>query len=128
MRYWVYINNKVDGPYDETKLVNLKGFSQETLICSEEAASNGGQDWVKAGSIFEFDEVPVQPQSPANFATQPTVAAETASETHNLLSKLDALTQELSYLHRKLDSMQTHLDETFRKRNRQTNYTRPCSL
>ena len=44
MRYWVYINDKVDGPYDETNLVTLQGFTPDTLICSEEVASNGGQE------------------------------------------------------------------------------------
>ncbi len=114
MRYWVYINNKVDGPYDENKLVTLNGFSQSTLICSEEVASNGGQEWVKASSVFEFDEVPVQepmamPQ-PAALANTP--AAHTSSSNQDvLLAKLNSLTDELSYLHKKLDSMQTNLDK-----------------
>ncbi len=112
MRYWVYINDKVDGPYDENKLVTLNGFSKDTLICSEEVASGGGQEWVKASSIFEFDEVPVQEAaaevpSASNVATTATDAVQTAS----LLAKLDSLTQEISHLQQKLDSMQTHLDE-----------------
>lgn len=112
MRYWVYINDKVDGPYDENKLVTLNGFSKDTLICSEEVASGGGQEWVKASSIFEFDEVPVQEAaaevpSASNVAT----AAADAVQTASLLAKLDSLTQEISHLQQKLDSMQTHLDE-----------------
>ena len=57
MRYWVYINDKVEGPYEEAKLVTLQGFTPDTLICSEEVASGGGQEWVKASNIFEFDQV-----------------------------------------------------------------------
>ena len=116
MRYWVYINDKVDGPYDETKLVTLNGFSQNTLICSEEVASNGGQEWVKASSIFEFDEVPVHEEAPA--ATVSSATASNVPQTNTrafddtaLLAKLNVLTDELSYLHRKLDSMQTELDK-----------------
>lgn len=118
MRYWVYINDKVDGPYDETKLVTLNGFSQNTLICSEEVASNGGQEWVKASSIFEFDEVPVQEEIPAPTSTPSSTAANDvpAANAHvfdesALLAKLSLLSDELSYLHRKLDSMQTDLDK-----------------
>ena len=62
MRYWVYINDKVDGPYEEDKLVTLQGFTPDTLICAEEIAAGGSQEWVKASSIFEFDQV----QQPAN--------------------------------------------------------------
>lgn len=114
MRYWVYINDKVDGPYDETKLVTLNGFSQNTLICSEEVASNGGQEWVKASSVFEFDEVPVQESSPTQPQSTPSNSQAMASNTAGtdlLLSKLESLTTELSHLHQKLDSMQTHLDK-----------------
>lgn len=114
MRYWVYINDKVDGPYDETKLVTLNGFSQNTLICSEEVASSGGQEWVKASSIFEFDEVPVQESNPD---VPPTTANNVPNQTANalneslLLSKLDSLTEELSHLHHRLDTLQTDLDK-----------------
>ncbi len=112
MRYWVYINDKVDGPYDENKLVSLNGFSKNTLICSEEVASNGGQEWVKASSIFEFDEVPVQASASASIlpANNPT-STSNPIDTSSLLARLDSLTQEISHLHQKLDSMQTHLDE-----------------
>ena len=114
MRYWVYINDKVDGPYDETKLVTLNGFSQNTLICSEEVASSGGQEWVKASSIFEFDEVPVQE---SNSNIPPATANNVPDQTTNalneslLLSKLDSLTEELSHLHHRLDTLQTDLDK-----------------
>ncbi len=111
MRYWVYINDKVDGPYDENKLVTLSGFSKDTLICSEEVASGGGQEWVKASSIFEFDEVPVQDTAVQTPAVDNSATAASTAQTASLLAKLDSLTAEISHLHQKLDSMQTHLDE-----------------
>lgn len=121
MRYWVYINDKVDGPYEEDKLVTLNGFSQDTLICSEEVASNGGQDWVKASSVFEFDEVPLQQETQMPTATMESPVGNVAAmasatpavasiDTEALLAKLDSLTAEMSNLHQKLDSMQSHLD------------------
>ncbi len=115
MRYWVYINDKVDGPYEETNLVTVPGFTPDTLICSEEVASNGGQEWVKASSIFEFDEVPVEP-APAAPAAAPVAAVAAAGantiDTAALLSRLETLTQEVSHLQNQLSSMQTHLDQT----------------
>ena len=116
MRYWVYINDKVDGPYEETNLVTVPGFTPDTLICSEEVASNGGQEWVKASSIFEFDEVPVDPAPVAPVAAAPVAAVAPAVantvDTAALLSRLETLTQEVSHLQNQLSSMQTHLDQT----------------
>ena len=134
MRYSVYINDKVEGPHDEDKLVTLQGFTPETLICSEEVAAGGSQEWVKASSIFEFDQIEKtlnQPmpealatatmQQPAVTATQAPVAQETPAPTANpvanndlaalLLAKLDSLTSQITGLQTKLDGMQSKLDE-----------------
>ncbi len=105
MKYWVYINDKVDGPYDGEKLVSVPGFTPETLICSEESASNGSQDWVKASSVFEFEQEP-QPAA-ANTETE---TAEMNASTALLLEKLETLTREISGLHTKLDSMENHIE------------------
>ncbi len=109
MKYWVYINNKVDGPYDENNLATVEGFTPETLICSEEVASNGGQEWVKASSVFEFDEEPIEP-TPVS-APQPTQEQPTVN-TQELLARLEALTSGMSSLQAKFEAMQTHLDKT----------------
>ena len=115
MRYWVYINDKVDGPFDEDKLVTLQGFTQDTLICSEDTANSGNQEWVKASSIFEFDQPAVEP---ATAATQNMAAVSSAApdQTSNdlaavLLAKLDALTSQITGLQTKLDDMQSKLDD-----------------
>ncbi len=106
MRYWVYINDKVDGPYDETNLVTLEGFTPDTLICSEEVASSGGQEWVKASSIFEFDEIPANEEPAPQAIAQPQPDAQTQA----LLAQLELLTSGMSNLQSKLDSMQHNLD------------------
>lgn len=54
MRYWVYINDKVEGPFEEDKLVTLNGFTPDTLICTE-TTNGANQEWVKASTVFEFD-------------------------------------------------------------------------
>ncbi|MBP3513256.1 MAG: DUF4339 domain-containing protein [Elusimicrobiaceae bacterium] len=119
MRYWVYINDKVEGPFEEEKLVTLQGFTPDTLICAEDAANGGNQEWAKASSIFEFDQVPVtQPAVQAAPAqTQPAQEAAPAANAANeglaalLLGKLDALTAQISGMQAKLDGMQTKLEE-----------------
>ena len=111
MRYWVYINDKVEGPFTEDKLVTLEGFTPDTLICSEDAANSGNQEWVKASSIFEFDQVTEAAQETAS------VNANESSSHHDevptvLLSRLDSLNKQLADLQSKLDNIQFKLDES----------------
>ncbi|MBR4591595.1 MAG: hypothetical protein IKO35_00100, partial [Elusimicrobiaceae bacterium] len=109
MKYWVYINEKVEGPFTEDKLVTLQGFTPDTLICSEEAANSGRQEWVKASNVFEFDQV----QLPQAGASHNAASALNSDElTSMLLSKLDALTTQLTGMQDKLDNMGTKLDES----------------
>lgn len=117
MRYWVYINDKVEGPFAEDKLVTLQGFTPDTLICSEDTANSGNQEWVKASAIFEFDQP--EPVAPANTAAPavaaaaaPMAAAASTDATSVLLAKLEAMTTQLTGLQSKLDGMQTKLDES----------------
>ena len=112
MKYWVYINDKVTGPFTADKLVTLTGFTPDTLICSEDAANSGNQEWVKASNIFEFEQpAPVEPAPAPVAAATPTPAASDAT-TAALLAKLDALTNQLTSLQSKMEGMQTKLDES----------------
>ncbi|MBO4675093.1 MAG: hypothetical protein J5601_03280, partial [Elusimicrobiaceae bacterium] len=98
MKYWVYINDKVDGPYEGEKLATLPGFTPDTLICSETDAASGQQAWAKASEIFDFE---------------PSVGAQISSSigTDLLLQKLEAITVEMGQLQLKLDSMETNMQE-----------------
>ena len=106
MKYWVYLNEKVEGPYDNDKLVTLNGFTPDTLICSEQSAASGSQEWVKASTVFEFEQE--KPQTDNGVSAAVDAAATTA-----LLAKLDNLTKEISNLHSKLDNMESHIDDEF---------------
>lgn len=112
MRYWVYINDKVAGPFTEDKLVTLNGFTPDTLICSEDSANSGNQEWVKASTVFEFDEV--APEAAAAEAATPAAGAAGGADALAvaLLAKLDALTNQLNNIQAKMDGMQTKLDES----------------
>lgn len=112
MRYWVYIKEKVEGPYEEDSLSTVAGLTPDTLICAEDAA--GGQDWVKASSVFEFDNnvktqtLEKNQASAAAAAPQPAAdhfASASADESANqvLLRKIDQLTQQIQEMKGKLD-------------------------
>ncbi len=108
MKYWVYLSDKVTGPFTADNLVTLDGFTPDTLICSEDAANSGKQEWVKASSVFEFEQPAPAPQ-PAAAAT---TAAGNDALTSMLLAKIEALTVQLNGMQSKIDSMQTKLDES----------------
>ena len=135
MRYWVYINDKVDGPYEEDKLVTLQDFTPDTLICAEEISAGGSQEWVKASSIFEFDQVektinqPLPAEEVFNTQTahnEPLVSQQilSADNVNNLLlEKIEVLTREITGLQSKLDDMKNKLDAALLS----AQYTQPSS-
>ncbi len=112
MKYWVYLNEKVTGPFTADKLVTLNGFTPDTLICSEESANSGNQAWVKASSIFEFEQSAPASMAAPVAAAAATTAAGNDSLTSMLLAKIEALTTQLSGMQSKLDGVQSKLDES----------------
>lgn len=54
MKYWVHINNKVLGPYEEAELKNVEGFTLDTLIYPEDA-KEGETEWKPANEIIEIE-------------------------------------------------------------------------
>ena len=137
MRYWVYINDKVEGPFEEDKLVTLAGFTPDTLICTE-TTNGANQEWVKASTVFEFDPLestitralPTPEElntavNPAAGQTDPNLTkalkdAHAASQGSTpeaqpangdalalILAKLDSLTQEIEGLKTKMEEVIT---------------------
>lgn len=137
MRYWVYINDKVEGPFEEDKLVTLEGFTPDTLLCSETTEAGANQEWVKASTVFEFDPLEstitralptpeelntavtpagttdpnlTQALKEAHFASQapaPQEAAPSSDATRLILEKLDSLTREIEGLKQKMEEVIT---------------------
>lgn len=57
MRYWVYIDDKVTGPFEENKISALEGFTPDTLICSEIIEEGAAQEWVPASSVMHIPDI-----------------------------------------------------------------------
>ena len=117
MKYWVYINSKVTGPFTAEQMVSVNGFTPDTLICSEDAANSGHQEWVKASSVFEFEQpasAQQVTQDPAQGMSSSAAAGATSGGSDALasalLAKLDALTNQLTDMQSKLDGVQGKLD------------------
>ena len=53
MKYWLFQNNQVCGPYDPEELGRLPGYSLESFVCPEGKGSSMG-DWRLASLIPEL--------------------------------------------------------------------------
>ena len=51
MKYWIFQNNQVSGPYDADDLSQLPGYSAESLVCPEGRKGTSMGDWQRAGLV-----------------------------------------------------------------------------
>ncbi|MDO8804236.1 MAG: hypothetical protein Q7R35_07385 [Elusimicrobiota bacterium] len=71
MQYWVYMDNKVCGPFEKEKLAELANFSLSSLLCPDSPGGAQANDWKAASAFPEVlaaltpVPAPVQPRSPA---------------------------------------------------------------
>ncbi|MBI4347619.1 MAG: hypothetical protein HY553_12245 [Elusimicrobia bacterium] len=56
MKYWVFQNNQVIGPFDREAISQVAGFSAETLVCPEGRKGTQMGDWQRAGVVPEMAE------------------------------------------------------------------------
>lgn len=71
MRYWIYINNEVLGPFETRELTARPGFSGSSLVCPE--APGGGQaaEWKEASNYPDIFAAPAAPSAPRPAAPAP---------------------------------------------------------
>lgn len=71
MKYWLFQNNQVNGPYAAEELRELSSFSAESLVCPEGRKGTSMGDWQRAGIISELAACLLKTPQPAlsgNFA------------------------------------------------------------
>lgn len=88
MRYWVYINDKVSGPFEQEKIVKLAGFTPQTLVCSEIIQEGEAQEWIPAENVLDNLKQPVSSQGQNN---------------EELVKKIDSLSQEIGQLRKDIE-------------------------
>src|SRR5438105_2345660 len=54
MKYWLFQNNQVKGPYEPDDLSQVPGFSAESLVCSEGRKGINMGDWQRASLVPEL--------------------------------------------------------------------------
>ncbi|MCX5790532.1 MAG: hypothetical protein NTX64_18825 [Elusimicrobia bacterium] len=56
MKYWVFQNNQVVGPFDREAIGEVAGFSSDSLVCPEGRKGTQMGDWTRAGVVPELAE------------------------------------------------------------------------
>ena len=62
MRYWLYVNNEIRGPYEVEKLAALENFSGASLVSPEYRPEGEAGDW-KAASVYPEVMAALSPSS-----------------------------------------------------------------
>jgi len=55
-KYWVYLNNEVEGPYSVEQLIRIRGFSRQTMVCVDDSSGHPGQ-WISPADIPELAHI-----------------------------------------------------------------------
>ena len=55
-RYWVFLDNRVSGPFEVDQLIRLRGFSRKTMVCIEDDSS-APQAWISPAEIPELAKI-----------------------------------------------------------------------
>lgn len=74
MRYWVYTNNEVQGPFETRELAAKPGFSGSSLVCPEAAGGGQAAEWKEASNYPEIFAAPPAPADPPAAAPKPAPA------------------------------------------------------
>src|ERR1039458_1878303 len=49
VRYWIWWNDLIQGPFELDELISLRAFSEDLLVCMEDR-----EDWLPAGRIADL--------------------------------------------------------------------------
>ena len=102
MKYWVYNDGQVSGPYEINQLKELLNFSPSTFVCLEGSTGEQEGDWARAETIHELQELfqtvpqtaPPHPFSEGSIPESPPAPAEElTTDTQALLQKIETLAQ-----------------------------------
>ncbi|MEK7657259.1 MAG: hypothetical protein AAB412_05845, partial [Elusimicrobiota bacterium] len=54
MRYWIYQDCRILGPFPPEDLGSVAGISHDSLVCEEKAAGMAEGDWRQLGAVDEL--------------------------------------------------------------------------
>ncbi len=118
MKYWIFENNQVLGPYEPEDLGKNASFTADSLVCPEGRRGTNIGDWHRAGMITELASVVSRLNPPAKTAppitypgATPAPRSESSSPEPTLrdLTQLASLQEKMSNLEDVVTKLQTGL-------------------
>ena len=102
MKYWIYQDNQVKGPFDRAQIGKMKGFDAESLVCPEGRKGTEMGDWQRASSVAELSLL-IQSDRVAT-ATLP-------HDDSGARDAIDELKRRVNDFETRIERMQKELDE-----------------
>ena len=94
MKYWLYSDGNILGPYEPAELLAAPDFTEESLVCDENSINAGRDDWKPASQFPEFAEIMTAAQTGAAMPEQgnsyPTPDSDTAAAESPIPSSTDS--------------------------------------
>ncbi|MFI5361556.1 MAG: hypothetical protein ACHQ49_06275 [Elusimicrobiota bacterium] len=59
MKYWIYKDSRILGPFDKNSVAGLPGVDSSTLVCVGDDAAAGEGDWRPAGDLPDLAALPL---------------------------------------------------------------------
>ncbi|MBI3547972.1 MAG: hypothetical protein HY078_02860 [Elusimicrobia bacterium] len=106
MKYWLFQQNQVLGPYDGEEISQVKGFSAESLVCPEGRKGTEMGDWQRAGIVSELAECLLRSAGRVATATRPTESLLPPEPTLRDLAVLGSLQEKTTQLENTLNQLQ----------------------
>lgn len=93
MKYWLYSDGNILGPYEPADLLAAPDFTEESLVCDEDSINAGHDDWKPASQFPEFAKI-LEPLAagagkPMEPPAEPAESAEEISDKISEESSLD---------------------------------------
>jgi hypothetical protein len=57
MKYWLYSDGNILGPYEPAELLAAPDFTEESLVCDEDSINASRDDWKPASQFPEFSKI-----------------------------------------------------------------------
>lgn len=116
MKYWLFQNNQVNGPYEPEEISNAAGYGAESLVCAEGHKGTKMGDWQRASAVPELasslSKIPqltpsIKISPPANSGTIKLPPDPTVQD----LAALGGLQEKISLLERAITNLQDNLQK-----------------
>jgi len=98
MKYWIFQNNQVLGPYEPDEMGKISVFSPESLVCPEGRRGTSMGDWQRAGMVPDLSVALIRATESGGKTAVLTIAGLPAEPTLKDLAQLGSIQEKVATL------------------------------